>query len=394
MTKKWYNIIVMKDYMLFTSESVTEGHPDKVADQIADAVLDAILTQDKNARVACEVLLSEGVIIIAGEITADADVDYSDIVKNVLDEIGYDASSGFDADNITITNLVRHQSPDIALGVNDGGAGDQGMMFGFACTETPGFMPAPIYYSQTLARRLAEVRKNGVMDYLKPDGKCQVTVKYNRHTPVEITNVLISAHHEEDVYQEKIREDLLEHVIKPVLEHTGLLTPQTVIYTNPTGKFTIGGPVADTGLTGRKIIVDTYGGMGRHGGGSFSGKDPSKVDRSAAYMMRYIAKNLVAAGVAERLEIEVAYAIGCADPLSVSVDTFGTGKVDNAVIVKLINKHFDLTPNGIIAYLELKKPQYFKTAAYGHFGRNDLDVRWEKTDMAEVIKSEIKKLGA
>ena len=383
----------LKDYTLFTSESVTEGHPDKVSDQISDAVLDAVLAQDYGARVACEVLVTKDKAIIAGEITTTAKVDIENIAREVIKEIGYDASTGFDYAGVEVVNLLQKQSPDIAMGVDTGGAGDQGMMFGFACTETPDFMPASIYYSQNLARQLAKVRKDGTLPYLKPDGKCQVTVKYEGHKPIEITTVLISTHHAENVSQEDIKRDLTEHVIIPVLEPSGLLSENTIIYTNPTGKFTIGGPVGDTGLTGRKIIVDTYGGMGRHGGGAFSGKDPSKVDRSAAYMARYIAKNLVAAGTSERLEIEISYAIGIKEPLSVCVDTFSTGKISDADIVMLINKYFDLTPNGIIEHLDLKKPQYFKTAAYGHFGRTDLDVKWEKTDMVDTLKSEIEKIA-
>jgi len=383
----------LKDYTLFTSESVTEGHPDKVADQISDAILDAILAQDQNARVACEVMLASNTAIIAGEITTTASVNVEKIAREVICDIGYDEETGFDGKTVEIKNLLNKQSADIAMGVDTGGAGDQGMMFGFACAETPDFMPAPIYYAQNLARQLAKVRKTGVLPYLRPDGKCQVTVKYDGHIPVEITTVLISTQHAEEVTQEQIKTDLIEHVIMPVLKPSGLINDNLTIYTNPTGRFVIGGPVGDTGLTGRKIIVDTYGGMGRHGGGAFSGKDPSKVDRSAAYMMRYIAKNLVAAGICERVEIEVAYAIGKAEPLSVSVDTFGTEKIDNAAILKLINKHFDLTPKGIIDYLGLKKAQYIETASYGHFGRSDLKVRWEETDLAETLKREVAEIA-
>ena len=370
---------------IFTSESVTEGHPDKVADQISDAVLDAILAQDAQARVACETLLTTDQIIIAGEITAQGRVDIPALARRTVAEIGYDAASGFDPAGVTVQNLVHTQSPDIARGVDAGGAGDQGMMFGFACTETPELMPAPIQWAHRLAQQLARVRKDGTLPYLRPDGKTQVTVAYDAGRPVHIDEVLISSHHAVEVSQEQIHRDLRDAVIIPVLQPLGLFDQATKVHLNPAGPFTIGGPVADTGLTGRKIIVDSYGGMGRHGGGAFSGKDPTKVDRSAAYMMRYIAKNLVAAGVAERLELEIAYAIGEAAPLSVYVETFGTGCIADEQIVALVREHFDLTPRGIIHALDLQRPQYRGTAAYGHFGRTDLGVRWEQTDRAEAL---------
>lgn len=372
-------------HYLFTSESVTEGHPDKVADQISDAVLDATLTLDPMARVACETLVTPKQVVIAGEITAKAHVDYAEVARGAIAAIGYDAATGFDAATIPIVNLISPQSPNIAQGVDTGGAGDQGMMFGFACTETPELMPAPIQWAHQLARQLAAVRKDGTLDYLRPDGKTQVTVAYEDHRPVRIDKVLISSHHAESASLTQIRADLMKYVVTPVLASTGMLDADTVLLVNPTGTFIVGGPVADTGLTGRKIIVDTYGGMGRHGGGAFSGKDPTKVDRSAAYMMRYIAKNLVAAGVAERLEVEIAYAIGESMPMSVCVDTFGTGRVDDEVLAELIREHFDLTPAGIMKTLQLRQPQYQPTAAYGHFGRTDLDVRWEQTDKALAL---------
>jgi len=370
---------------VFTSESVTEGHPDKVADQISDAVLDAILAQDPRGRVACETLVTAKRVMIAGEITANAHIEIEGIARGVMAGIGYTRESGFDATQVPIDNLVQPQSRDIALGVDIGGAGDQGMMFGFACTETPELMPAPIAWAHLLAKRLAAVRKNGELAYLRPDGKTQVTVQYDGHHPIRIDKVLISSHHAESVSLAQLRHDLLTHVVEPVLGPLNMLDDRTVYLFNPTGIFTVGGPCADTGLTGRKIIVDTYGGMGRHGGGSFSGKDPTKVDRSAAYMMRYIAKNLVAAGVAERLEIQIAYAIGEAKPLSINAETFSTGRVPERRIVELIRTHFDLTPAAITHTLDLLKPQYLSTAAYGHFGRTDLQVRWEHTDLASGL---------
>jgi S-adenosylmethionine synthetase len=370
---------------VFTSESVTEGHPDKVADQISDAVLDAILAQDPLARVACETLVTTRGLVIAGEITAKGRVSVEGIARGVLAGIGYTAETGYDCATVPVYDFVQPQSPDIAMGVDVGGAGDQGMMFGFACTETDELMPAPIAWSHRLARQLAAVRKDGTLDYLRPDGKTQVTVEYQGHHPVRIDKVLISSHHAVGIDMADLRRDLIAHVVEPVLGPLGMLDDRTLFYVNPTGAFTIGGPVADTGLTGRKIIVDTYGGMGRHGGGAFSGKDPTKVDRSAAYMMRYIAKNLVAAGVAERLEIQVAYAIGEATPLSVSAETYSTGHIPEAKIVDLIRTHFDLRPGAIIDTLQLRKPQYLGTAAYGHFGRTDLPVRWEQTDLADTL---------
>jgi S-adenosylmethionine synthetase len=377
-----------KDYM-FTSESVTEGHPDKVADQISDAILDAILAQDSKARVACETFVTPKKIIIAGEITAKADMSQiTAIVRKTVAEIGYDAETGFDPQTVEVENLLIGQSPDIAQGVDTGGAGDQGMMFGFACAETPELMPAPIQWSHNLARQLAKVRKDGTIPYLRPDGKTQVTVEYQAHKPVRIDKVLISTHHAVGMDQKIIKKDLIKYVINPVLGHLNLMDENTEILVNPTGKFVVGGPAADTGLTGRKIIVDTYGGMASHGGGSFSGKDATKVDRSAAYMMRYIAKNIVAAGIAERLQLEVAYAIGKAEPLSICVETYGTGKISDDEIDRLIRKHFDLRPLEIIKKLELRKPQFRYTAAYGHFGRIDLNVKWEDTDMAEELAKE------
>jgi len=370
---------------LFTSESVTEGHPDKVSDQISDAVLDTLLAQDPMSRVACETMVTTGLVIVAGEVTSTGTLDVKKVARETIKRIGYDADTGYDADMVGILDALQAQSPDIAMGVNTGGAGDQGMMFGYACNETPELMPAPIQWAHHLAKRLSVVRKDGTLDYLRPDGKTQVTVEYDGNTPVRIDKVLISSHHARGVDQGRIKKDLTEHVIRPILSATGLLDEYTAILVNPTGEFAVGGPCADTGLTGRKIIVDTYGGMGRHGGGAFSGKDPTKVDRSAAYMMRYIAKNLVAAGVADRLEVQIAYAIGEACPLGVSVQTFGTGRIAESVITHLICDVFDLTPRGIIEHLQLRRPQYQGTAAYGHFGRTDLDVRWEQVDMAETL---------
>ncbi|HEX2951209.1 MAG TPA: methionine adenosyltransferase [Armatimonadota bacterium] len=370
---------------VFTSESVTEGHPDKVSDQVSDAVLDAILVQDPTARVACETLVTTGNVVVAGEITAHGTVDIEAIARKTIAEIGYDAATGFDPDTVRVHDMVHPQSPDIAQGVDVGGAGDQGMMFGFACTETPELMPAPIQWAHRLAQQMARVRKDGTLPYLRPDGKTQVTVVYEDHHPVRIDKVLLSSHHAADVKQEQIRADLLKYVVKPIMEPLGMLDDETTFLVNPTGAFTVGGPVADTGVTGRKIIVDTYGGMGRHGGGAFSGKDATKVDRSAAYMMRYLAKNLVAAGVAERLELEIAYAIGEAAPMGVFVETFGTGRIADEKIVEIVRANIDLTPAGIIKQLDLRRPQFRATAAYGHFGRTDLDVRWEQTDLAAEL---------
>ncbi len=372
----------------FTSESVTEGHPDKLADQISDAVLDAILEQDPLGRVACESLLTTGMVIVAGEITTNAYVEIPDIVRRTLEQVGYTrAKYGFDFQTCGVMTAIQSQSPDIAMGVDTGGAGDQGMMFGYACNETPELMPMPIMLAHKLARQLAAVRKNGDVPYLRPDGKSQVTVQYEDWKPVRIDKVVISAQHQPSIPQETIREDIIKHVIKPILDKADM-DGNTEIFINPTGNFAIGGPQGDTGLTGRKIIVDTYGGMARHGGGCFSGKDPTKVDRSAAYMMRYVAKNVVAAGLADRCELQVAYAIGKAEPMNITVDTFGTGKLPEQKIVELIRRYFDLTPNGIIKKLDLRQPIYKQTATYGHFGRTDLSVPWEETDMADTLRKE------
>lgn len=391
-----------KNREFFTSESVTEGHPDKMADQISDSILDAILAKDKNARVACETLVTTGMVHVVGEISTTCYVDIPHIVRETIREIGYTrAKYGFDCDTCGILVSLDEQSSDIAMGVDEAleakegqkdkfdmiGAGDQGMMFGYATNETDDYMPLPISLAHRLARRLAKVRKDGTLSYLRPDGKTQVTVEYENGKPVRIDTIVISAQHSPDVTRDQIEKDLLEYVIKPELPE-GLFDDKTKLYINPTGRFVIGGPQGDSGLTGRKIIVDTYGGMARHGGGCFSGKDPTKVDRSAAYAARYVAKNIVAAGLADKVEIQLAYAIGVARPVSIHVETFGTGKVDNDVIVSLINKHFDLRPAGIIEMLDLQRPIYKQTAAYGHFGRNDLDLPWEKTDKADVLRKE------
>lgn len=391
-----------KNREFFTSESVTEGHPDKMADQISDSILDAILAKDKNARVACENLVTTGMVHVVGEISTTCYVDIPHIVRETIRDIGYTrAKYGFDCDTCGVLVSLDEQSPDIAMGVDDAlekkegntdkfdtiGAGDQGMMFGYATNETDDYMPLPISLAHRLARRLAKVRKDGTLPYLRPDGKTQVTVEYEDGKPVRIDTIVISAQHSPEVSREQIESDLLEFVIKPELPE-GLFDDKTKLFINPTGRFVIGGPQGDSGLTGRKIIVDTYGGMARHGGGAFSGKDPTKVDRSAAYAARYVAKNVVAAGLADKCEIQLAYAIGVARPVSIHVETFGTGKVPNEKIVELIEKNFDLRPAGIIAMLDLQRPIYKQTAAYGHFGRNDLDLPWEKTDKAETLRKE------
>ena len=380
-----------RDKFLFTSESVTEGHPDKIADQISDAILDACLEQDPFSRVACETLTCTGLVVIAGEITTQAYVDFQSLVRGTVASIGYDnALYGFDSNTCSVISTINKQSGDIAMGVDTGGAGDQGMMFGYATNETEELMPTPISLAHKLTYRLSEVRKNGQMSYLRPDGKSQVTVEYDANgKPVRVDAVVISTQHAETVGNDELRRDILKNVIQFVIP-AKLLDQDTKYHINPTGRFVIGGPMGDTGLTGRKIIVDTYGGMGRHGGGAFSGKDPTKVDRSAAYMARYIAKNIVAAGLADRCEVQLAYAIGVAEPVSVLVDTFGTGKISEVELQKLIRANFSLTPKGIIESLDLRRPIYKKTAAYGHFGRKEKDFSWEATDKAEVLRAAAK----
>ena len=382
----------MSEYAIFTSESVSEGHPDKMADQISDAILDAILTDDTEARVAVETLVKTGMVVIAGEVTTSTYVDLEDVVRQVVLDIGYDSSDvGFDGASCAVLNAIGKQSPDIAMGVDEAeakeqGAGDQGLMFGYATNETAALMPAPIHLSHRLVERQAELRKHGTLPWLRPDAKSQVTLRYDNGKPVAIDAVVLSTQHDPDISQKDIHEAIMDLVIKEVLPaewlHAG-----TRYHINPTGQFIIGGPVGDCGLTGRKIIVDTYGGMARHGGGAFSGKDPSKVDRSAAYAGRYVAKNIVAAGLADRCEIQVSYAIGVAEPTSISINTFGTGKLGDAHIADLVREHFDLRPKGLIAMLDLKRPIYRKTAAYGHFGREDADFTWERTDKAEALKA-------
>ena len=374
---------------LFTSESVTEGHPDKIADQISDAVLDAMLAQDKGSRVACETLVTTGLAVVSGEITTKAYVEIPRLVRGVIRDIGYDdADFGFDCHTCAVMTTIDQQSPDIALGVNTGGAGDQGLMFGYACNETPELMPLPIMLAHKLAMRLAQVRKSGRVDYLRPDGKTQVTVEYEGPFPVRIDTVVVSTQHSDQVRHERIRRDMIEKVILPLLPKRLVNRARPIkFHVNPTGNFVIGGPMGDCGLTGRKIIVDTYGGMGRHGGGAFSGKDPSKVDRSGCYAARYVAKNLVASKLCDRCEVQVAYAIGVAEPVSVMVDSLGTGKVSDDRLTRLVRQHFDLTPRGIMETLKLRRPIYRATAAYGHFGRPGFS--WERTDKARLLAKSV-----
>jgi len=384
---------IHKHRHLFTSESVTEGHPDKVADHISDGVLDAVLAQDPTARVACEVLVTTGICVVAGEITTTANIDVPGIARKTIADIGYtDAAMGFDAKTCGVLNCVQTQSPDIAMGVDTGGAGDQGLMFGYACDETPELMPLPIQMAHRLCEQLSKVRRSGGLKYLRPDGKSQVSVEYVGGKPTRIDAVVISTQHDDDVTTEQLRADVRKHIIDPILPKN-MVDSNTKYHINPTGRFVIGGPHGDTGLTGRKIIVDSYGGMGRHGGGAFSGKDPTKVDRSACYMARYIAKNIVASGLAKRAEVQLAYAIGVAEPVSVMVNSFGTGTVPEDAMEDLIRANFPLTPKGIIEHLKLRRPIYQKTAAFGHFGRSEDSFTWEKTDKADALASAAGKLA-
>ena len=376
----------MRNNYLFTSESVTEGHPDKIADQISDGILDAIITKDKFARVACETMLTTGIAFVAGEISTKAYVEIPDIIREVIKDVGYtDASWGFDYHTCSVLTAIHHQSNDISMGVDSGGAGDQGLMFGYACTETEELMPLPIMLAHKLCKGLSCARRDGVLDYLRPDGKSQVTVEYQGRKPVRVDAVVVSSQHREDATNEQMRADFLEKIISRVVP-AEMMDKHTKIYVNPTGRFVVGGPHGDAGVTGRKIIVDTYGGAAPHGGGAFSGKDPTKVDRSACYMARYIAKNCVAAGFAEKLQVQLAYAIGVADPVSVMVETFGTGQLDDTKITKLVREHFKLTPQGIIEDLDLRRPIYRKTAAFGHFGRTEEGFTWERTDRSDALR--------
>ena len=386
----------MTNINLFTSESVSEGHPDKVADQISDSIVDAILSEDTTARIACETMINTGMVVLSGEITTSANIDYQTVARNTICKIGYTSEAmGFDSDSCEVLVSIDKQSPDIAQGVNEGegmdldqGAGDQGLMFGYACNETDVLMPCPITYSHLLVKRQADIRKSGQLNWLRPDAKSQVTVAYEDSKPISIDTVVLSTQHDPDIEHKDIEKAVIDEIIRPVLPEN-MITSKTRYLVNPTGRFVIGGPVGDCGLTGRKIIVDTYGGMARHGGGAFSGKDPSKVDRSAAYAARYVAKNIVAAGLAERCELQLSYAIGVAEPTSISIETFGTGKVEQEKLIGAIRDNFDLRPKGIINMLGLLRPIYQQTAAYGHFGRSDIDLPWERTDRADILKQQL-----
>jgi len=376
----------MPERHLFTSESVTEGHPDKIADQISDSVLDALIAQDRTSRVACETLVTTGLAIVAGEISSHGYVEIPSLVRKVIGEIGYDSAEyGFDCHTCAVVTTIDDQSPDIAMGVDKGGAGDQGLMFGFACRETPELMPLPIMLAHALTRRLSYVRRKKIVPYLRPDGKSQVTVEYEGSKPVRVDTVVVSSQHADGISHKKIEKDIIDNVVMPVIPKRYLKRNGTTFHINPTGSFVKGGPMADTGLTGRKIIVDTYGGVGSHGGGAFSGKDPSKVDRSASYGARYVAKNLVASGLCEQVEVQIAYAIGVSEPVSVMVDSYGSGKVSDKKLTDVVRKNFDLTPNGLIKHLKLRRPIYRSTAAYGHFGRNEASFTWERTDKARLL---------